>query len=74
VGLKLILQCLLGLKCRFAYKCALYQPNGFTCNHPTAEDGYCGEYRKLNAKKEAFRNHEESRYQRLKKIKYKMEC
>jgi len=32
----------------------LYQPNGFTCNHPTAEDGYCGEYRKLNAKKSMF--------------------
>lgn len=35
------------LKCPFRNKCQYYQPEGFTCNHPTAEDGYCGEYKKL---------------------------
>ncbi|TRZ49435.1 MAG: glycosyltransferase [Dehalococcoidia bacterium] len=48
MGLKLKILVLLGLKCRYACKCALYQPDGFTCNHPTAEESYCGKYREFD--------------------------
>jgi len=34
-------------KCPFRYECPYYQSKGFTCNHPTAEDGYCGKYREF---------------------------
>jgi len=34
-------------RCKYAAVCGHYKPDGFTCNHPTAEDGYCGIYRRL---------------------------
>lgn len=44
------LKAIFSFKCPFRNECPYYQPKGFTCNHPTAEDGYCGEYQKLNKK------------------------
>ncbi len=46
-NLKLRILSLLGLRCKFAYKCPLYKSNAVTCKHPTAENGYCGKYRQF---------------------------
>jgi hypothetical protein len=32
-------------KCRFHKICPYYRLDAYTCQHPTAEDGYCGKYR-----------------------------
>jgi len=34
-------------KCKFYKLCELYQEYGFTCNDYTAEEGYCGRYKKF---------------------------
>ena len=37
-------------KCKFYKICELKQKEGKTCNHPTAENGYCGKYRQLKGR------------------------
>jgi hypothetical protein len=37
-------------RCKYTHKCPHYNPKAFTCNHPSAEEGYCGIYRLYESK------------------------
>lgn len=37
-------------RCKFASYCPLYQGAGYTCNHQSEAEHYCGQYRKLDKK------------------------
>jgi hypothetical protein len=55
-GLKMISLFKRFSRCRYAEKCLFYQPEGHTCNHPTAENGYCGYYRVFKELEEEEQN------------------
>jgi len=42
---------ILSSKCRFKDQCPYYQPDGVTCNHSTAQDGFCGKYKEFEEMK-----------------------
>jgi hypothetical protein len=41
-------------RCRYARRCLYYKPENFTCNHPTAENGYCGMFRELSENRQTL--------------------
>jgi hypothetical protein len=45
-------------RCRYARKCPYYKPENFTCNHPTAENGYCGLFRRFDTVSNVHKPHE----------------